>query len=69
MSVPKEYKRLVENEIPNQKISSLVSFWNKIFRTCQISNQVLYNASDFKTKISQRDSFSSKKLTTCQILF
>ena len=26
MSVPKKYKMLVENEIPNQKISSLFRF-------------------------------------------
>ena len=57
MSVPKEYKMLVKEEIPNQKISTLVRFWNKIFTTCQILNQVFYNASDFKTKFSQRVRF------------
>ena len=50
MSVPKEYKMVVKKEIPNQKISTLVRFKNKIFTACQISNQVFYNASDFKTK-------------------
>ena len=40
MNVPEEYKMPVENEIPNQKISSLVRFWNKNFTPCQISNQI-----------------------------
>ena len=51
MGVPKDYKMVVKNEIPNQKISSLVRL-KKNFTTCQISNQVFYNASDFKTKSS-----------------
>ena len=50
MSVPKENKILVRNEIPNQKVSSVVRFQNKTSTTCQVSNQFFYNASDFKTK-------------------
>ena len=53
MSVPKENKIRFRNEIPNQKISTLVRFQNKVFRTCQISNQFFYHPSDFKTKFSQ----------------
>ena len=53
MSVPKKYEVLVRNEIPNQKTSTYVGFWNKYFTMCQISNQFSYNASDFKTKFSQ----------------
>ena len=56
MSVLKENKLLVRNETPNQKISTLVTFENKIYTTCQISNQVFYNASDFK-KASQNVRF------------
>ena len=48
---------VVKNEIPNQKLSSLVKFSNKRVTTCQISNQVFYNATDFKTKFSQRVRF------------
>ena len=44
---PKEYKSLVKDEIPNQKISSLVRFENKIFTACQILNQKIYNVSGF----------------------
>ena len=66
MSVTKEYQMLVENEILNKKISSLVSFWNKIFTTCQISNQVFYNVSVFKTKFSQLVRFQIKNFKTCR---
>ena len=57
MSVPKEYKMIVRKEIPNQKIATLVKFYNKSFTMCQISIQVFYNASDFKTKFPQRVRF------------
>ena len=53
MSVTKEYRIIVKNEIPNQKSSSLVKFWNNFFTTGQVSNQVFYNASDFKANFSQ----------------
>ena len=36
--VHKEYKMLVKNGIPKQKLSSFVRFQNKIFRTRQILN-------------------------------
>ena len=49
MSVAKEYKMLVENSIPNQKISS-GQILKQNFATCHISNQCLYNASDFVSK-------------------
>ena len=52
MSVPKKNKKVVEKQIPNQKTSKLVRFWNKTFTMCQIWNQSFYNASDFKTWIS-----------------
>ena len=57
MSVPKEYKMIVKNEIKNQKNSNLVRFQNENFTTCHILNQVLYTASDFETKFSQRVRF------------
>ena len=38
----------------SKKKSSLVRFQNILFTTCQISNQVSYNASAFKSKFSQR---------------
>ena len=35
------------------KIFRLVSFWNEIFTTCQISNQLFKNASDFEMNTLQ----------------
>ncbi len=58
MSVPKENKLFVRDEIANQKISTLVIFQDKIFTTCQISNQFFL----------QRVRFQNKIFTTCQIL-
>ena len=47
MSVPKENKVFVRNEIPNQNISTLVKFSNKNFTTCQNLNKKIYNVSNF----------------------
>ena len=66
MSVPKEYKVLVKNEIPKQNISSLVRFLNKIFTMCQILNDFSTTRQISKTFFKH---FRLKKITTCQILF
>ena len=46
MGVPKEYKMVVKNEIPKQKIQVLSEFKTNFF-----------NASDFELKFLQRDRF------------
>ena len=61
MIVPKKYKMVVKNEIPNLKISNLVRFSNEILVTSQISNQVFHNMSDFKSEILQRVGLCFKK--------
>ena len=63
MSVPKEYKMVVKNEIPNKKYQILsdsetkfqqrVRFQIKFFTTRQILKHNFHNVSDFKSKISQ----------------
>ena len=66
MSVPKQNKLLVRNEIPNQKkfnssqilnvsvfksiFLQRVRFQNKILPTCQTLNQKFYNVSDIVLK-------------------
>ena len=60
MSVPKENKILVRNEIPNQKISNFFRFLNKTFTTCQILNRKIYNMSDFEIKNLKRVRFCEK---------
>ena len=57
-------KILGKNEIPNQKNSSLVRFWNKIFTTCRIWKQNFHNVSNFKTKFLQLDRFYIKSFKT-----
>ena len=62
---------VVKNEIPNQQISCLVRFQNKIllrvrfpikfFTTCQILKQNFHNMSDFRSKILQCVGFCFKK--------
>ena len=54
MSVPKEFKILMKNEIPNQKKSSLVRFQIKFFTTRQIVKQKIHNVSDFKSSFLKR---------------
>ena len=71
MTVPKENKLLVRNEIPNQNIPTLVRFYNKPFTTCQVSNhffttrqiskQNFHNMLDFNSNILKRVRFSYKK--------
>ena len=51
MSVPKDYKMVVKDEIPNQKK----------FTTRQISKQTSHNMSGFKSKTLQRVGFCFKR--------
>ena len=67
MSVPKEYKMVIENEILIQKNSVLSDFKTKLlkrvifqikfFTTRQILKQKFQNMSDFKSKKLQRVRF------------
>ena len=70
MSVPKEYKMLVKNEIRIEKFQVLsdflaivlqrVSFQIKYFTTRQILKQSFHNVSDFEPKILQQVRLCSK---------
>ena len=78
MSVPKEKKSLVRNEIPNEKFQLLsdfktnflqrVRFQINFFTTRQILEQIFHNMSDLKSKNSQRVRFCLKKLFKNQFL-
>ena len=68
MSVPEKNKLIVENEIPNQKISTLVRFKNKIFTTCQISNQFFTTRQILNRKLYNVSDFVLKNLSKNQIL-
>ena len=67
MSVPKENKLLVRNEIPNQKFlllsdfktkfSQRVRFQIKFLTTCHILNQNFYNMSDLDQKFYNKSDF------------
>ena len=67
MSVPKEYKLLVKNQIPSHKTSSLVRFQNKKFYNVSVCKSNFLQRVRYK-KTSQSVRFSIKKFTTCQIL-
>ena len=77
MSVPKEYKMVIENEILIQKISVLSDFKTKFlqrvrfqitfFTTRQILKQKFQNMSDFNSKNLQRVRFCFKKFFFNQI--
>ena len=55
-------KFFLESMILNEKIFAKAWFWNKSFSSCQIWNQIFYNASDFELKILGRDNFSRKNI-------
>ena len=72
MSVPKEYKMVVKNEVPNQKKFQLLSdfktkflqrvrFQIKFFTMRQIFKKTFHNVSDFKSKILQQVRFCFEK--------
>ena len=78
LSVPKEHKLLVRNDISNQKIKFLSDFKTKFlqrfifqikfFTTRQIIKQNFHNVSDFKSKVLQRVRFVLNFFKKNQIL-
>ena len=54
-------KLLLRKETPNQKISTLFRFQNKIFTPCQISNQIFFTTRQFlKQKFHNKSDLKSK---------
>ena len=72
LSVPKEFKLLVENEIPNQKFEGLSDFKTKylqpvrfqinFFTTRQILKQIFHNVSFFKSEVLKRFRYRFKRI-------
>ena len=60
-------KKFLQKHDFELNIFRFVRFWIKIFSSCQLSNWIFYNVSDFKSIWFQRVSFAIKKFTTRQI--